>query len=185
MGDEFPHLKRADRVGGAVERPVRFEASPGGLVAVGPDGDPAVSQQGQSMRLQAGIGIDEDLLVPLAQTDPRIASMILGRLAIVIAAYIVYAATFEAWWGATPGKRLLRCRVRTETGQPCRPTNAILRNLLRCVELYPFVTLTWTILLVFFTRNRQRLGDLIARTVVVMRTDSPHPAPGSDSAPPE
>ena len=87
--------------------------------------------------------------------------------------FAAYAAVFEALIGATPGKRILRCRVVTEHGQPCRLLAILLRNLMRLVEMFPAFDLMPAIVLILVTRNRQRLGDLVARTVVVQQLAPP------------
>ncbi len=91
---------------------------------------------------------------------------------LILAAYIAYAMVFELWWGATPGKRLLHCRVINENGQRSGAGRIIIRNLMRVVEMYPYVSLVWTLMLILFTRNRQRFGDLIGKTMVVERRPS-------------
>lgn len=89
------------------------------------------------------------------------------RWVLAVFLFAAYACVFEVWWQATPGKRILGCRVVTEHGERCRLLQVILRNVLRCVELFPFFELVSTLVLVLLTRNRQRLGDLISGTIVV------------------
>ncbi|HUW82004.1 MAG TPA: RDD family protein [Phycisphaerae bacterium] len=78
-----------------------------------------------------------------------------------------YCALGEALMGSSPGKRLLGCRVVTEQGDRISLGQAILRNLFRVLELEIDPPLLPLVLLVGLTRNRQRLGDIVARTVVV------------------
>lgn len=59
------------------------------------------------------------------------------------------------------------CRVTSEDGGPCSLGAIIVRNVLRCVEFFPRFGFVPMLILVFLTRNRQRLGDLVARSVVV------------------
>ena len=84
--------------------------------------------------------------------------------------YILYGIIFEGIMAATPGKLLLRLRVRNHRGQPCALGAIIVRNLLR-FELYPLFQLVPTAILVALTRNRQRLGDLVANTIVVEKAN--------------
>lgn len=81
--------------------------------------------------------------------------------------YCAYTAIFELVWRASPGKRIMGCRVVAENGDRCSAVTILLRNLLRLVELFPKGQFLAAIILVVLTRNRQRLGDLIARTLVV------------------
>jgi uncharacterized RDD family membrane protein YckC len=83
--------------------------------------------------------------------------------------FVIYLTMFEAAMGATPGKRLNGCQVVDERGQRCRFRAILLRNVVRFVELFPAFQLMPAILLIILTRNRQRLGDLVARTLVVER----------------
>jgi uncharacterized RDD family membrane protein YckC len=81
--------------------------------------------------------------------------------------YYGYFAAFESIWGGqTPGKRAIGLRVITVTGQPITAFDAILRNLLRIVDQMPGIYAVGVVSM-FFTARNQRLGDLVAGTVVV------------------
>jgi uncharacterized RDD family membrane protein YckC len=92
--------------------------------------------------------------------------------------FVVYCGVFEALLGATPGKRIVQCRVVDERGRRCRLRAVVLRNLIRIIELFPLFQLMPAIILILLTRNRQRLGDLVAATVVVEQA----PLPGEPDA---
>ncbi|HEV2205425.1 MAG TPA: RDD family protein [Candidatus Acidoferrales bacterium] len=89
---------------------------------------------------------------------------------LILAAFAVYSgyfAFFEAIWnGQTPGKRFAQLRVMKEDGRPISAFDAISRNLLRTVDSLP-VAYGVGVISVLFTENNQRLGDLVAGTVVV------------------
>lgn len=74
-----------------------------------------------------------------------------------------YTAVMELVTRTTVGKRLLGLFVVGHSGKPCGPGAILVRNALRCVEFY-FPPL---VLLVALTPARQRLGDILARTVVL------------------
>jgi uncharacterized RDD family membrane protein YckC len=77
-----------------------------------------------------------------------------------------YFAVFETiWQGQTPGKRMLRLRVQKVGGYPIDWTEALLRNLLRPLDAFLGYGLGVMIMLV--TERSQRIGDLVAGTVVV------------------
>ncbi len=95
--------------------------------------------------------------------------------------YVVYCGAFEYAWGLTPGKWLLGCRVLNEQGEPATLRQTVVRNMMRLLELEPYLQVWPLLLIVFFTRNRQRLGDLLARTVVVER-GIVAPADGDDES---
>jgi len=84
-------------------------------------------------------------------------------------AYIGYSALFEMLFAATPGKRLFGCQVLSETMDRPRFLQIGIRNVSRMIELEPFLKIWPFLLVVFFTRNRQRAGDLLGRTIVVER----------------
>lgn len=83
--------------------------------------------------------------------------------------YFVYGTLFELAWSSTPGKRLLRCEVRTESMERPHAAQTIVRNLTKLIELEPYLRIWPFLLVIFFTRNHQRMGDLLARTLVVER----------------
>jgi uncharacterized RDD family membrane protein YckC len=84
-----------------------------------------------------------------------------------VMALLGYYVVFETIWnGQTPGKRLTGIRVVKRGGLPLAFTDSLLRNLLRLVDYFPSYGLTGLISF-FATRNQQRLGDLVADTVVI------------------
>lgn len=78
-----------------------------------------------------------------------------------------YFALFEAFWrGQTPGKRLMKIRVIQQTGRPISLFESLGRNLLRAIDWLPGFYIVGVISM-FVTRRQQRLGDLVAGTLVV------------------
>lgn len=88
------------------------------------------------------------------------------RLVGCVAMFVVYCTAFEATLAATPGKLAMRLRVCSHRAQRASFASILARNALR-MELYPSPSFTPLIVLLLLTRNRQRLGDLIANTLVV------------------
>jgi uncharacterized RDD family membrane protein YckC len=81
--------------------------------------------------------------------------------------YTAYCLIMELMTARTVGKVLIGARVLSERGVPASAGQVAVRNLFRLIELMPqFWILAFMALL---TRNRQRLGDIFARTVVVRR----------------
>lgn len=123
---------------------------------------------------------------------------------IFFALYWGYQVYFEAGpRAATPGKRSMGLRVVAETGGPASLGAIMLRNLARVADVLPFAYLPldgvqlplptyFTGLLVcLFTRRFQRLGDIVARTLVVYANPAaealrktPPPVPGIMAHPP-
>jgi uncharacterized RDD family membrane protein YckC len=94
-------------------------------------------------------------------------------LVVLFAIQWLYFAVLEAWHGRTPGKRVLGLRVVTATGRPIGFRAAALRNVMRAADALP---LTYSAGLLSIaglvsmstTRRFQRLGDLVAGTLVIM-----------------
>jgi len=86
--------------------------------------------------------------------------------------HTVYGIVMESLTQRTLGKMLVGTRVVSEGAQPVRFGQIVVRNLLRLLELLPPLWLLG--FLVVLSRNRQRLGDIFARTIVVRRV---RPAP--------
>jgi uncharacterized RDD family membrane protein YckC len=70
------------------------------------------------------------------------------------------------WRGQTLGKRVLRLRVVDAEGLRLQPSQIVIRNLLRMVDMLPGLYMVGG-LTCLFTRRAQRLGDVAANTVVV------------------
>ena len=105
-----------------------------------------------------------------AQMDP-------GALSLISAIFIItitilqwgYYFLFE-WlnWGQTPGKQLLGIRVGMADGAPVDLVASALRNLIRFADLF-LAAIGVTFFIMIFTPRYQRLGDLVAGTVVIKR----------------
>lgn len=95
----------------------------------------------------------------------------MGLGAAVIGLYVVYCVIAELIAGRTLGKLLLGMRVAALDGQRARAWRIVVRNVLKVLDL-----IVWPLLLLpLFTPLRQRLGDMAADTVVLMK------APGGDT----
>ncbi len=86
----------------------------------------------------------------------------------ILAMFVVhqaYGGLFETFWnGQTPGKYLLHIRVLTTAGEPINGMQAMLRNFLRELDLL----LLTGLIACSMNRRNQRLGDLVADTMVVV-----------------
>ncbi|RMF70748.1 MAG: RDD family protein [Planctomycetota bacterium] len=81
--------------------------------------------------------------------------------------HALYCLVMELLTGRTVGKVLARTVVLSEHGAPPRAAQVFVRNAFRVLELMPQF---WVFgLLVMLSRNRQRLGDIFARTYVARR----------------
>ena len=101
-----------------------------------------------------------------------------------------YFAFFEwLWSGQTPGKRWMKLRVIREDGRPITFWEAAVRNFLRVLDMFPPPFYSIGLISVFSTTRDQRIGDLVAGTVVVREREAEAPefaqvfaAPVSDPA---
>lgn len=68
--------------------------------------------------------------------------------------------------GASPGQRAMGLKVASVSGAPVLLPQSLMRNLLRVVDFLPFGYLLGLVCCLF-TKKFQRLGDLVANTVVI------------------
>src|SRR6185436_20188385 len=88
-----------------------------------------------------------------------------------------YFAFFEwVWNGQTLGKRLLKLRVIREDGRPITFWEAAVRNLLRSFDMMPAPFYSIGLISVFVSLSDQRVGDMVAGTVVVREREAEAPA---------
>jgi uncharacterized RDD family membrane protein YckC len=93
---------------------------------------------------------------------------VMGVGTLLIAVVVLgYYLLFEALnGGRTPGKAAFGIRVATVDGRPVTLVAVTLRTLLRLIDFLPFLYATGAVSVVVTAKN-QRLGDLVANTVVV------------------
>jgi uncharacterized RDD family membrane protein YckC len=100
--------------------------------------------------------------------------------AAILTAFIVvfgYFIIFETIWsGQTPGKRWTRLRVVRLDGRPISFYEAMIRNLVRLVDLMPLPSYFVGIASIFFSQEHRRLGDYAAGTVVVKERSTEAPS---------
>ncbi|MFC6614263.1 RDD family protein [Halopenitus salinus] len=95
-----------------------------------------------------------------------IAFLVLALLGAV--AILIYVFLLEGLYGYTPGKYLLGLVVVKSDGSNCTIGASILRNLLWIVDSLPTANIV-AMVLILFTDDNQRVGDLVADTIVVKR----------------
>jgi uncharacterized RDD family membrane protein YckC len=94
-------------------------------------------------------------------------------LVVLFAIQWLYFAVLEGWLGRTPGKRALGLRVVTASGRPIGFRAAALRNVLRAADALPLAYTAGLLSIsglvsMIATRRFQRLGDLVAGTIVIV-----------------
>lgn len=93
--------------------------------------------------------------------------MVLATLVFYFLGGFLYHSLLEGLYGATPGKRICGIRVLKQDFTPCGVTAGFLRNLLRIVDAF-FYYLVGAVSMAG-TLKWQRLGDMVAETVVVRK----------------
>jgi len=84
-----------------------------------------------------------------------------------------YGCFFEGLWrGRTPGKKLFGLQVIKDAGHPISFYDAVLRNLLRAADILP-IGYGVGLICMSTTSRLQRIGDLVAGTVVVCEQRHP------------
>ena len=93
-----------------------------------------------------------------------------------------YFALFEAFWnGQTPGKRLVKIRVIKDSGRQITLFEALARNLLRVVDMFPPNFYLVGLISMLCNKQQKRLGDFVAGTVVIHERTSEQPLLGHSS----
>jgi uncharacterized RDD family membrane protein YckC len=91
------------------------------------------------------------------------------QVLIFFVVYIGYFIFFETLWqGQTPGKRYVKIRVIRDDGRNAGLQQAIMRSLLRTVD----DLLSLGLLMILFTKQEKRLGDLVAGTIVIQEAQN-------------
>lgn len=85
---------------------------------------------------------------------------------ILMFAPLGYWVLLEGIWGKTVGKMITGLKVVMEDGSPITPMAAVIRNLVRIIDIIPFFYVVGAIF-VMATDKKQRLGDRVANTIVI------------------
>lgn len=111
---------------------------------------------------------DFAVLFELAQDPEFVAKFVPINLAFV-ALYGLWCFIWEVKTSTTPGKRIFGCRVLSADGTAPTTRQIIVRNICRAITfaLGPPTLMVAMLLMLILTRNRQRIGDLLASTVVI------------------
>lgn len=121
----------------------------------------------------AAMSVVQNLLAALAPLDPDAvgATLTIGYFVLQTG----YTMILEWWWrGQTVGKRVMQIRVTDAEGLRLQLNQVVIRNLMRVVDGLPLLYGAGGVASVL-TRHSQRLGDLVAGTVVIRQR------PGSQS----
>jgi uncharacterized RDD family membrane protein YckC len=94
--------------------------------------------------------------------------------------YLAYFVVLEALWSRTPGKFVQGLVVRKLDGNRCDWTAALIRGFLRIFEVNPLLLGGLPAgLVIIASERKQRIGDMLAGTIVVSNKLSWSSAPSS------
>ena len=101
---------------------------------------------------------------------------------VIAAISLSYFFICETLFGQTLGKRVKGLRVLRSDGQPA-PVNAVAaRTVLRVIDALPNFYLVGVLVMILSGKRRQRIGDLVAGTIVTRAAEGTRPAPPSTVA---
>lgn len=118
---------------------------------------------------------------PTVSTAVRVSSvLVLWMLAAIVAILMA-----QGRWGLTPGKWICRLRTVRTSLQPCGVARSLVRECLFFVDCCNFLCWTPGIVSIALTNRRQRLGDIVADSIVVKTSrgklaNKPEPRNGED-----
>ncbi len=121
------------------------------------------------------IAITSSLFEAFSGNQGATMALVILFVLIVLLVYPAYYIIFETIWnGQTFGKRLTGIRVLRRGGLPLNAQAIWMRNLMRLVDLLPSNHFTGLISF-FASKSQQRIGDLVADTVVVREFSQQQP----------
>jgi uncharacterized RDD family membrane protein YckC len=86
-----------------------------------------------------------------------------------------YFVFFETIWsGQTPGKKFAQIQVLKDNGEPIGFIDALLRNIFRMIDFFPFYYYLG-IGFIWFHKDKKRIGDIVAHTIVVRQKPNLRP----------
>jgi uncharacterized RDD family membrane protein YckC len=123
----------------------------------------------------------------LSEAPKWVLAILIICVFLILSSYFIF---FEWLWnGQTLGKRWMKLRVIREDGRPITFWEAAVRNLLRIFDIMPVPFYSIGLIVVFINKRDQRVGDMVAGTVVVREREAEAPSfdqvfasPVSDSA---
>lgn len=91
----------------------------------------------------------------------------LQLLVILLIIWLAYFTILEGLYGQTVGKKICKIKVIKENGEPCDLHASFIRNILRIVDGIGIYLVG--AILILRSNKKQRLGDRLARTVIVKK----------------
>jgi len=116
----------------------------------------------------ADFGIKFGIFITFGSILPLLGKFGVGLFLIVFfLTWWIYGVYYEAMRnGMTPGKKMMGIRVVYDNGTPIGWSAAFSRNLLRAVDILPFMY-TFGLISILLNKDFKRIGDLATGTIVV------------------
>jgi len=112
------------------------------------------------------LGVIMGVSIWSAATDfTAIIGSMIGLYAVMALVGLAYFTYFEGSAGQTLGKKLVGITVVKDGGRPATYADALVRTLLRIIDGQ--IAYLIGFILVLATENKQRIGDMLANTLVV------------------
>ena len=96
-----------------------------------------------------------------------IAVRVAGIMACWLVVIVFSLITAQAIWGVTPGKWLCRLKTLRTSLRPCGFAHSLVREIILAVDCCNLLCWTPGLVSIALTEYRQRLGDIVADTIVV------------------
>jgi uncharacterized RDD family membrane protein YckC len=104
----------------------------------------------------------------------RFLGLILCSMLVMLLAAYTYRSLLEGIWGKTLGKKICGIVVLKDDFTKCNIPRALLRNFLRIVDLFFYYLVA--VVSIVGTMKWQRLGDIVAGTIVARDRRASHPS---------
>jgi uncharacterized RDD family membrane protein YckC len=101
-------------------------------------------------------------------TEPRMLLAALQASLVTLSILTIYAMVCELIWGRTFGKALLHLRVVDSEGEQPGAWQIVVRNIVRIFEVAHWAVFLIPAMLMMMGGKQQRLGDMLARTYVIV-----------------
>lgn len=93
------------------------------------------------------------------------------KISLICFFYLLYYFVMESLFSRTFGKIFTKIIITNQERQNINWKQALIRTLLRIFEVNPFIGALPSILFIIISPKRQRIGDILARTVVIYKID--------------
>lgn len=93
-----------------------------------------------------------------------VAAICIVLIFVMLFGYFIFFETL--WTGQTPGKKAAQIQVIKDNGEPISFSDSFLRNIFRIIDFLPWYYLLG-IILILVNKQNKRLGDYVAKTIVV------------------